>query len=218
MTEADGQLIAPGAFLPSAERHKMMSRIDRWVVGRVFEWMSKYREALVHVGTVAINLSGLSIGDAVFHKDVLLMLEESHFDHRKLCFEVTETAAITNLHEAISFFESMRRFGVRFALDDFGSGVSSFGYLKTFPVDYLKIDGQFIRNLDRDKVDQATVRCIQDIARITGKQTIAEFVETKEVETILRDLGFDYAQGYLRHKPESFEQLLTARRCDPQAV
>jgi diguanylate cyclase (GGDEF)-like protein/PAS domain S-box-containing protein len=206
----DGTLIPPGAFLPSAERFYMASRIDRWVVREVFEWMAEHRAALSHVDSVAVNLSGQSIGDRDFHRYVMELIESIAFDHQKLCFEITETAAITNLNDAICFFESMRKYGVRFALDDFGSGVSSFGYLKSLPVDYLKIDGQFIRDLVHDRVDQATVRCIRDVAKITGKKTIAEFVETAAVETLLRELKIDYAQGFLRHHPTPLARLLDA--------
>ncbi|MDR6376168.1 EAL domain-containing protein [Paraburkholderia caledonica] len=208
MADREGELTSPGAFLPSAERHHIINRIDYWVIKRVFDWMTANRERLAHVDTIAINLSGLSIGDVEFHRDILALLEATDFDHHKLCFEVTETAAITNLHQALTFIEAMRRYGVRFALDDFGSGVSSFAYLKTLPVDYLKIDGQFIQNLDRDAVDQATVRCIQDIAAVTGMKTIAEFVEDENVETILRGLGVDYTQGFLRHRPAPLDQML----------
>jgi EAL domain-containing protein (putative c-di-GMP-specific phosphodiesterase class I) len=101
----------------------------------------------------------------------------------------------------------MRTYGVRFALDDFGSGVSSFGYLKSLPVDYLKIDGQFIRDLEEDLVDQATVRCISEVSKITGKKTVAEFVETEAVETLLREIGIDYAQGFLRHRPVALDTI-----------
>jgi diguanylate cyclase (GGDEF)-like protein/PAS domain S-box-containing protein len=206
----DGKLIPPGAFLPSAERFQMASRIDRWVVRAVFEWMAQHRATLSHVDTVAINLSGQSIGDRDFHRYVRELIETIAFEHQKICFEITETAAITNLSDALGFIESMRKFGMRFALDDFGSGASSFGYLKSLPVDYLKIDGQFIRDLKHDLVDQATVRCIRDVARITGKKTVAEFVETEAVETLLREMEIDYAQGFLRHRPAALKEILDA--------
>jgi diguanylate cyclase (GGDEF)-like protein/PAS domain S-box-containing protein len=203
----DGELISPGAFLPAAERFHMASRIDRWVVREVFEWMATHKTSLSHVVTVSVNLSGLSIADLDFHRYVLELIEAFEFDHHKLCFEITETAAITNLSDARLFFESMRAYGVRFALDDFGSGVSSFGYLKSLPVDYLKIDGQFIRDLEEDLVDQATVRCISEVSKITGKKTVAEFVETEAVETLLREIGIDYAQGFLRHRPVALDTI-----------
>jgi diguanylate cyclase (GGDEF)-like protein/PAS domain S-box-containing protein len=203
----DGELISPGAFLPAAERFHMASRIDRWVVREVFEWMARHTAEMSHVATVSVNLSGLSIADLDFHRYVLELIGAFEFDQQKLCFEVTETAAITNLSDARLFFESMRTYGVRFALDDFGSGVSSFGYLKSLPVDYLKIDGQFIRDLEEDLVDQATVRCISEVSKITGKKTVAEFVETEAVETLLREIGIDYAQGFLRHRPVALDTI-----------
>jgi len=210
MIDEDGGLVGPGVFLPSAERFGIASRIDRWVLRTMLKWMEDNRTKLGHVSTVSINLSGRSVGDRDFHQDVELLLRAFSVDTAKLCFEVTETSAITNILEATAFFESMRRYGVRFALDDFGSGVSSFGYLKQLQVDYLKIDGQFIRNLCQDRVDQATVRCIRDVAKITGKKTVAEFVETEEVEQLLREIGIDYSQGFLRHRPAPLDQLLTA--------
>jgi diguanylate cyclase (GGDEF)-like protein/PAS domain S-box-containing protein len=200
------KLILPGAFLPSAERFHIAPRIDRWVVHAVFTWMASHRAQLHDVTTIAVNLSGLSISDRHFRQYVLDLLTTMPLDHQKLCFEITETAAITNQTDAIEFLRIMRTQGVRFALDDFGSGAASFGYLKSLPVDYLKIDGQFIQRIEHDLVDQATVRCIRDIARITGKKTIAEFVETEAVETLLREIGIDYTQGYLRHRPEALEQ------------
>ncbi|MFL9913402.1 EAL domain-containing protein [Paraburkholderia sp. RL17-337-BIB-A] len=208
LIDDDGRLISPGAFLPAAERFHMVSRIDRSVVRTVFEWMAKHRTVLSHVDTLAINLSGQSIGDRDFHHYVTELIKTIAFDHHKLCFEITETTAITNLSDAKLFFESMHAFGVRFALDDFGSGVSSFGYLKSLPVDYLKIDGQFIQDLTHDRVDQATVRCIREVATITGKRTVAEFVETEAVETLLREIGIDYAQGFLRHRPIALDTIL----------
>jgi len=208
----DGKLIPPGAFLPSAERFQMAPRIDRWVVNAVFTWMASHRAELRAVSTVAVNLSGLSIGDRHFRQYVLDLLATLPLDHLKLCFEITETAAITNLTDAIEFLRIMRTQGVRFALDDFGSGAASFGYLKSLPVDYLKIDGQFIQHLEHDLVDQATVRCIRDIARITGKKTIAEFVETESVEALLREIGIDYTQGYLRHRPQPLDQAFGLNR------
>jgi diguanylate cyclase (GGDEF)-like protein len=201
------KLIPPGAFLPSAERFQMAPRIDRWVVHAVFTWMASHRAQLCDVTTIAVNLSGQSISDRNFRQYVLDLLATMPLDHHKLCFEITETAAITNQTDAIEFLRIMRTQGVRFALDDFGSGAASFGYLKSLPVDYLKIDGQFIQRLEHDLVDQATVRCIRDIARITGKKTIAEFVETESVETLLREIGIDYTQGYLRHRPEALEHV-----------
>ena len=210
MINDDGKLILPALFFAPAERFQMASRIDRWVVRQVFELLTNRRDRCAHLATVSINLSGQSVGDRDFHRYVQELMETMAIDARKICFEVTETAAIVNLSDATPFFESMRARGVRFALDDFGSGVSSFGYLKSLPVDYLKIDGQFIRDLANDRVDQATVRCIRDVAKITGKKTIAEFVETEAVETLLREMDIDYAQGFLRHRPAPLARIFDA--------
>ncbi|MFL9908617.1 EAL domain-containing protein [Paraburkholderia sp. RL17-337-BIB-A] len=210
MINDDGTLIPPARFLAPAERFQMASRIDRWVIRQVFEFLTIHRDRCAHLSTVAINLSGQSIGDRDFHRYVDDLMETMAIDAHKICFEITETAAIINLNDATSFFESMRARGVRFALDDFGSGVSSFGYLKALPVDYLKIGGQFINGLVDDPVNQEAVRCISAVARITGKKTVAECVETEAVEGLLRDMGIDYAQGFLRHRPAPIEEIFDA--------
>lgn len=201
MVDDDGRIIAPGGFIPAAERFHMMTRVDRWVVRNVFSLLAACRESLSSVRRISVNLSGQSIDDPDFHLYVAEQMREFDFDTSKLCFEITETTAIKNLARALSFCEMMRKFGVKFALDDFGAGVSSFGYLKQLPVDYLKIDGQFIRGMTTNRLDQATVRCICEVARITGKQVVAEFVETEEVELMLREMGVDFTQGYYRHRP-----------------
>jgi len=211
LIDDDGKLILPGAFLPAAERFFMASRVDRWVLRTMFDWMARHRAEIGHIDTLSINLSGLSIGDREFHRYVYDLIETTDFDRHKLCFEVTETAAITNLNDAVVFLESMREFGVRFSLDDFGSGVSSFGYLKNLDVDFLKIDGQFIVDLSHDLIDQATVRCIHEVARITGKKTIAEFVESEAAEALLREIGINYTQGFLRHRPAPLDEILATR-------
>jgi len=203
----DGQCIAPGAFLPAAERFNLASRVDRWVLRRAFAWIEAHGEAFAHIDTLAINLSGQSIGDRAFHRYVSQLLRESSFDLHRLCFEITETSAITALGDATAFISEMRRQGVRVALDDFGAGASSFGYLKQLPVDYIKIDGQFIRDLDRDPLNQATVRCFCQVAQVLGLATIAEFVDSERVFDALNALGVDYAQGYLLHRPEPLDAL-----------
>ena len=140
------------------------------------------------------------------------LLEEIPIDARKLCFEITETAAITNLADATAFIESIRLLGMRVALDDFGAGASSFGYLKNLPVDYLKIDGQFVRDINVDELDMAAVRCFKEVAKVVGVETIAEFVETDEILASIREIGIDYAQGYLFHRPEPMGELVARFR------
>lgn len=213
LRDTDGSIIPPGAFLPAAERFHMASRIDRWVVRHVFEWLAQQGEALDQIDTIAVNLSGQSIGDPTFHHYMQELIAETSVDVRKLCLEITETSAITNLADAGAFIDGMRQRGVRMALDDFGSGASSFGYLKNLPVDYLKIDGQFIKALVHDPLDQATVRCFCEVARVLGIRTIAEFVETEATLHELRKLGVDHAQGYLVHKPQPLHELLSTTSC-----
>ncbi|HWU35405.1 MAG TPA: EAL domain-containing protein [Methylovorus sp.] len=208
LPDGSGGMIPAGAFMPAAERFHITSRIDRWVTKRVLHWLIQHQHAIGHIDVLSVNLSGQSIGDRAFHDYMLELIAAIPALYSKLCFEITETAAITNLADANSFISSMRRFGIRFSLDDFGSGVSSFGHLKNLDVDYLKIDGQFIRAIDSNVIDQAMVRCICEIASGTGLQTIAEYVETVEVESLLCSMGIDYTQGYLRHQPAPLDEML----------
>ncbi len=209
LARPDGSVIAPSAFLPAAERFHMASRIDRWVVREVVQWMRSH--PLDGVDSIAVNLSGQSIGDRSFHRYVAELVSSVSFDLRKLCFEITETAAITNMGDAAEFIDSMRSFGIRIALDDFGAGASSFGYLKNLRVDILKIDGQFVRDLLHDRLDYTAVCCFRDVAAVTGLKTVAEFVESEDVLTELRRIGIDFAQGFLIHRPEPLENLFAAR-------
>ena len=212
LRERDGKLVSPGQFLPAAERFHMATRIDRWVVKRLFNWLAAHPDEANLVGILSINLSGQSVGDRAFHNFLLSELQGAHFDASKLCMEITETSAITNLGDATIFIEAIRSMGIKVALDDFGAGASSFGYLKSLPVDYLKIDGQFVRTLETDALNQAAVRCFVDVAKTIGVRTVAEFVETSGAEAILRSLGVDFAQGFLFHVPEPLEQVLQSLR------
>ena len=212
MKDADGSLIPPGAFLPAAERFHLASRVDRWVVKKVIAWMSAL-PTLKHVVNISVNLSGQSVGDKAFHRWAIEVMENAGpAICSRLCFEITETAAVTNLADATVFFEHVRERGVRVALDDFGAGASSFGYLKKFPVDYLKIDGQFVRDLLTDSLDEAAVRCFTDVAKVVSVKTVAEFVEAPAVLDRLREMGVDFAQGYLLHKPAPIGELLIRER------
>ena len=210
MRDTDGTVILPGAFLPAAERFHLASRIDRRVVHKVFEWLTALNGASDTIDTVAVNLSGQSIGDRAFHRFIAEMVARAQFKVDKLCFEITETAVVTHLDDARTFIMEMRDLGVRMALDDFGAGASSFGYLKTLPVNYLKIDGQFIRDLMTDPLDLVAVRCFIEVARVASIETIAEFVETEAVLAALREMGVDFAQGYLLHRPEPLAKLIHA--------
>lgn len=208
MIEKDGSLIAPGAFFPAAERFHLANRIDRWVLRNTIEWMQNL-PSLDVLSLISINLSGQSIGDRAFHRWALDLLHAAGPEIcHKVCIEITETAVITNLSDASLFIEQIHAAGMQVALDDFGAGASSFGYLKSLQVDYLKIDGQFVRNLTTGSLDEATVRCFTDVAKVVGVKTVAEFVENQEVMALLREMGVDYVQGFLLHRPETIDNLI----------
>ncbi|MEO8752684.1 MAG: EAL domain-containing protein [Casimicrobiaceae bacterium] len=196
MVDEDGALVQPGSFLPAAERYNLMPMIDRWVVGTVF---ARYRDLVAKRGgplTCAINLSGTSLNAEGF----LDFIRERALEHAlpagAICFEITETAAINNLRSAAEFIRECKTMGFLFALDDFGTGTSSFGYLKTLPVDYLKIDGGFVKNLERDAMDKAMTETINRIGHIMGIKTVAEYAENDAIIEELRSMGVDYAQGF----------------------
>ena len=196
MEDKDGRLIPPGAFFPAAERYNLATKLDRWVIGTAFSWLNRHPQHLERLSLCFINLSGHSLGDQELLQFISQQFEEMNVPSQKICFEVTETAAIANLSSATYFIRELQRRGCRFALDDFGSGLSSFAYLKNLPVDFLKIDGLFVKDIVEDPIDLAMVRCINDIGHVMGKQTIAEFVENENILDKLRQIGVDYAQGY----------------------
>ena len=192
----NGENVPPGAFLPAAERYGLASRIDRWVVSQVFKWISEHPRLSPEDCCFNINLSTQSLGDEPFQKFIIDLFKSYRFPAQHFCFEITETAAIANLDVARQFMQGLRDQGCRFALDDFGSGLSSYAYLRDLPVDYLKIDGSFIRNILADPVHLAMVRSINDIGHVMGKQTVAEYVQDQATIEKLAHLGVDYAQGY----------------------
>ena len=189
-----GELVLPDAFVPAAERYGVMPAIDRWVVERVVSSCGSWREELPGAGC-SINLSGASVNDDGFLRFVRGAIERNGVTPESLCFEITETAAIVNLSRAAHFVRELRAVGCRFALDDFGSGLSSFSYLKNLPVDYLKIAGGFVRGLVDDPVDAAMVEAINRIGHVMGLQTIAEYVEHDSLLARIREIGVDYVQG-----------------------
>lgn len=201
MRDKEGNLMGPEAFLPSAERYDLATRIDRWVLDAMFNWFGKYPDQLEGLEMCAVNLSGQSLSDEKFLQEITGHLSNPGIPAEKICFEITETAAIQNLAKASQFIKTLKRLGCSFALDDFGSGLSSFAYLKSLPVDFVKIDGFFVKDVVRDPVDLAMVKAINDMAHAMGKLTIAEFVEDKEILQKLVDLGVDYVQGYGIAKP-----------------
>jgi diguanylate cyclase (GGDEF)-like protein/PAS domain S-box-containing protein len=198
----NGQLVPPGAFLPAAERYNLSGRVDRWVVDNVIQWLKDSSDDLDKLDHLAINLSGNSLGDDAILGHIVKEIRSSGVPPSKIKFEITETAAISNLIDAQMFIGTLRDIGCAFALDDFGSGLSSFGYLKNLPVDTLKIDGMFVRDILDDEIDQAMVKSINDIGHVMGKKTVAEFVENQAIVERLIELGVDYAQGYHIGKPE----------------
>jgi diguanylate cyclase (GGDEF)-like protein/PAS domain S-box-containing protein len=207
LIDESDELIQPITFIPAAERYHLMPSIDRWVIRTAFRLLADRRaagDASALSGTYAINLSGASIGDDQFLDYVRESFARFRIPHRAICFEITETTAVTSLSKAAEFIGAMREPGCRFALDDFGVGVSSFTYLKQLPVDYIKIDGSFVRNMLHDPVDAAMVEAIHRIGRVMGKQTIAESVETAATLEALRSVGVDFAQGNAIAPPTLF--------------
>jgi Amt family ammonium transporter len=199
----DGSVIPPGAFMPAAERYALATAIDRWVVGNFLAWIGDYcRRQPDNQSNFSINLSAASLGEDSFLEFVLATLARHSVPPKCICFEITETSAIANLSRAVVFMQRLRSIGCRFALDDFGSGLSSFAYLKTLPVDFLKIDGVFIKDIETDPIARAMVSAINTIGHEMGLLTVAEFVESEGILCCLQELGVDYAQGYHLGRPQ----------------
>lgn len=202
MRDESGGIIAPGLFIEAAERYGITPSIDRWVIRNSFRWLVSEADERKRLELCSINLSGQSLGDEKFLPFVIDQFQMSGIDATKICFEITETAAIASYSQANRFINALKELGCKFALDDFGTGLSSFGYLKHFPVDFLKIDGSFVKEILHDPIDREMVRSINEIGHLTGKQTIAEFAENEEIITMLRGMGVDYAQGYGVSEPK----------------
>ncbi|MFO7306895.1 MAG: EAL domain-containing protein [Gammaproteobacteria bacterium] len=196
MRDESGKIVAPDQFIAAAERYGLTPNIDRWMIEHALRWLVSEADEREKLALCTINLSGQSLGDDKFLPFVIDHFHRSGIDASKICFEITETAAIASFSQANRFIHALKELGCRFALDDFGTGLSSFGYLKHFPVDFLKIDGSFVKGILRDPIDREMVRSINEIGHLTGKQTIAEFAENAEIIEMLRSLGVDYAQGY----------------------
>ena len=209
MLDRDGHPVPPSAFMPTAERYNLLGSIERWVISSLVEFLAAQYEsgAIPRDGNqqtsafYAVNLSGASINDASFTDFMRKLINRFNLPRGLLCFEVTETTAIANLTKAAALMHELKTLGCRFALDDFGIGMSSFAYLKYLPVDYIKIDGVFVRGMAGDPMDHAIVEAINRIAHILGLKTVAEFVEDASILEQLRGVGVDYAQGYFISKP-----------------
>ena len=202
MRDESGRMVSPDNFIAAAERYALTPAIDRWVIENALRWLVSEADEREKLAMCSINLSGQSLGDDKFLPFVIEQFQKSGIDASKICFEITETAAVASFSQANRFIQSLKELGCRFALDDFGTGLSSFGYLKHFPVDFLKIDGSFVREILHDPIDREMVRSINEIGHLTGKKTIAEFAENAEIIQMLTSLGVDYAQGYGIAQPQ----------------
>ncbi|MEO8386073.1 MAG: EAL domain-containing protein [Betaproteobacteria bacterium] len=225
MKDEQGRTIPPMTFIPAAERYQLMPAIDRWVIKRTMHCLATYARAgsvgieadLCRRARFAINLSGVSLSDEKFLDFIVAEFEATGAPPAQLCFEITETAAISNLARVARFMTRLKAMGCHFALDDFGSGLSSFAYLKNLPVDYLKIDGMFVKGTATDSIDFAMVESIHRIGHVMGMRTIAEFVENEGILARMREIGVDYVQGYHLHQPEAFTSLAARRQIQDSA-
>lgn len=208
--QENGEVIAPGAFIPAAERYNLMTIIDRWVISEAFKWIVKISQSndKLKNATYFLNLSGTSLSDEAFFDFLREQFDEHSLSAEQICFEVTETAAIINLASTVDFIKQLKLLGCKFALDDFGAGLSSFSYLKSLPVDYLKIDGGFVRDMLEDPMDAAIVAAVNNIGHVAGLKTVAEFVENTDIMQALEKIGVDYAQGYALARPQPVEDLM----------
>ena len=204
--ERDGRVLGPDQFMPAAERFRLGVRIDREVFGLALGWLEDHPLAAAEVSTCSINLSAEALADEDFIRFVAERLRSSSFPASRLCLELTETSAVRDMARAQRFINDMRALGCRFALDDFGTGFCSFNYLRALDVDYFKIDGSFVRDLETSALSMAVIRAITDIAHVLDKQTIAEHTENQAILSSLRELGVDFAQGFGIHRPEPIEQ------------
>lgn len=198
------RIIPPSAFLPAAERYHLMPAIDRWVLEKAMRHLASDTANTRHIATCSINLSGQSVSDLKMFNFIKELITETKVDPRRLCFEITESAVIANMDIASQFVSGLRSIGCRFALDDFGSGLSTFDYLKRLPVDYVKLDGVLIRDVATNRVSQAMVHAINYVVHVMGMKSIAEYVESDAIMGALRKLSVDYAQGYAIGKPKPF--------------
>ncbi len=213
MRSPKGKLILPGAFFPISERYSLIDKIDRWVVSTTLAWMAEQSRSLP---LCSINLSGASISDPTFELFIRNELDKYYSLKlaEKICFEISETLVIANLSDAIRFINRLKKSGCCFCLDDFGSGLSSFSYLKSLPVDYLKIGGSFVKGIEDDPVQEAIVQSVNHIGRMMGRQTIAQCVENRETLERVKEIGVDFAQGYAIGKPRLLHRV-TQRRDKP---
>ncbi len=204
MRDKDGAIVPPRAFIPAAERYNLMNAVDRWVIDAAFRHLSKIQQQ-GDEGIYSLNLSGNSLNDDEMPGYIQQKISEYGVRTGQLCFEITETAAVFNLEKASNMIHTLKKLGCRFSLDDFGSGLSSFSYLKSLPVDFLKIDGSFVKDMNTDPMNRAIVEAIHQVGHTLSIRTIAEFVENQDIADMLHDIGVDFAQGYHFSKPEPLQ-------------
>ena len=202
LRDRDGSLVQPGEFITAAERYKLMPSIDKWVINAIFSYVSRCNAGGVTLPVICINLSGASLADTTLMDYILAMIDRHEVSASSFCFEVTETSAIQNYARATVFVNRLKQEGATFALDDFGNGFSSFAYLKRLGVDYLKIDGSFVKDIENDAIDRAMVESVNNIGHTMGMRTIAEYVHNQKLRTILTEMGVDYGQGFAISKPQ----------------
>ena len=214
----DDNITLPGAFIPAAERYDLMPNIDTWVTRNAINWLAKNPNSICELEFCCINLSGQTIGNSHFTEFIEQQFRKTPEIAHKICFEITETAAVADLKRAIEFINFIKDFGCKFALDDFGSGMSSFSYLKNLPVDFLKIDGTFVRDMAVDRVDYAMVEAINQVGQVMGIKTIAEFVENADIVTKLNTIDVDFMQGHFLAKPAPIDEYSCQASISEEAI
>lgn len=202
-----GKIVSPQDFIQAAEWYRRMTAVDQWVVEKTFNWMAGHRDTLEKINAITINLSGHTLSDDSFIDFLLDQMARTAVPPDKLCFEVTETAGVSNLSDAAGFIMEVKKTGCKFALDDFGSGMSSYAYLKNLPIDLIKIDGAFVKNIEHSPSDHAVVKSITEIGHFMNKKIVAEYVENDAILNLLREIGVDYAQGHVIAKPDLLDSL-----------
>ena len=210
MIDEEGDLVFPGAFIPPAERFHLIGKIDRWVFDTVLSTLNQLKKEKSPLPRLFMNLSGRSFNDPQIRDYIESQIGKNKDLAKNICLEITETVALSNIEQTVPFMKRMRKLGVKFALDDFGSGVSSFAYLKNLPADLLKIDGEFVKGISKHPVDHMAVRHMIEYAEVLGLESIAEFVEDESTRESLESIGVDYLQGYLIHRPEPLENVIEA--------
>ena len=209
MKDKQGNRVSSGAFFSAAERYQLMPQIDRWVVSHTLAGLSPHAQFLADTGSIfSVNLSGQSLGDPELLQFIEDEIDNSGVPPQCLCFEVTESAAVSSRNKAQAFINALRKRGCSFSLDDFGAGLSSFAYLKNFAVDTLKIDGGFVRDITSNRISESMVAAITQVAKVMELETVAEYVETVEIRDLLKELGVDYAQGHAVGKPVAFAKVM----------